>query len=105
MEKVEPKRISGAARRCTTLGVTSLLMVVAAIVLMETALACGVHCPHCNRAELGARYEFWSYYFLARDLLVGIGFVTALATLPWAYNRYYALGAILLTFTFSLYAG
>ena len=88
----------------TYVGAAGLGLVLASVAMMLFAGLQGVHCPECDRLLLGSDYGRWATYFRAKDALLVLGALAALAVVPFATRRRYgalaialALVAILLT--------
>jgi hypothetical protein len=91
-------------RGFTAIGILGLVLVGASCVMFSVALSQGIHCPHCDRQQLGDRYSWWAAYFNMKDLLWIVGGAGGLASLVAAKRRRWGaialgLGAMLLLMT------
>lgn len=86
----------------TNVGLVGMLLVVLAAVFFSIALSQGVHCPECDKRNLGDRYAWWAGYFLVKDVLwVAGGLAGLLSVLVAARKRW---GAIALALALALLA-
>jgi len=63
------------------LGIGALLAVIACVLMREWAARQGVHCPDCDRRELGASLGWWQGYFRITWILLGSGGLASVAAI------------------------
>lgn len=78
----------------TVLGIASLSSVVFSTLMFCYALSAGVHCPQCDRLQLGDSFSYWESFFNLQYSLLFIGGLVGLLSLVGAKQRKYALFAV-----------
>jgi hypothetical protein len=66
--------MAGWRKVLTWTGAAGIVLVAVSIEMLFWAIGQGVHCPQCDRSQLGTEYAWWATYFDVRGgtLLAGM---------------------------------